>query len=505
MRLVALDEMAEAIGLYVGQTLADARALVPALEVVDEDDGRDKTLLESIAGWCERYTPLVALDGFAGLFLDITGCAHLFGGEARLVEDLLIRLTAQGIAARAAVADTPGGAWAVARYGGQGAAIVPDGGTDRAIAPLPLTGLRIDHETVLALKQVGLRTIGCIADLPRAPLAARFGALLLRRLDQALGREKEAICPHQPVAELSYERKFADLICMAEDIERTIAHLAHHLESMLEKRGMGARSLELKLFRVDGEQLRLAVRTAAPLRDPIRITGLFRERIAGLHDDLDVGFGFDLVRLDVTASDRLDASQIDLVDDRSERETYHALVDRLGARLGPDRVMCFHRADTHIPERTFALAPIASAALVGETSNPKGSQARTRAGRSGRAIAGPSAARKCREIDQIMSPEADPLTRPILLLTRPEMIDVIAAVPEGPPTRFRWRKALYRVERCEGPERIACEWWRDGRAAHSRDYFRVEDDEGYRFWLFRHGLYGRETAAPKWYMHGLFP
>ncbi|WP_299868224.1 DNA polymerase Y family protein [uncultured Hoeflea sp.] len=499
IRIVALDDRARTCGIRPGQTLSDARALAPRLDCHPADAEADHALLLGIAAWCERYTPLVALDadpdaspdaGLAaagpGLFMDITGCAHLLGGEAALITDLEARLTAQGFHVRLCLADTPGAAWAMARYGA--AHIIAEGCHGEAIAPLSLSGLRLSPALTASLGRVGLKTIGCIAGLPRAPLAARFGSGLMQRLDQALGREAEAISPIMPVAELSAERRFAEPVTHHDEISHVLGALAASLIEPLERRGLGVRRGRLKLFRVDGHVAELEIQTARPLRDAPMIERLFGERIAGLHEDLDAGFGFDLMRLDIVHADPFDSAQADMVAGAGLIQDHDALVDRLGARLGLDRVQRFVLADTHIPERSFGRAPVASLAGHGGA----GSQARLRS----------------QTQNQLSAP--DPLAsdarifRPLILFERPELLSTIAEVPDGPPLRFRWRGASYEVARSEGPERIACEWWRDGRGAPTRDYFRVEDHHGYRFWLFRHGLYGRETSEPAWYMHGLF-
>ena len=493
VRLVAIDDRARQTGVFVGQTLSDARALTPCLQCYEEDTVSQAALLEEIAGWCDRYTPLVAIESEAGLFLDITGCAHLFGGETMLANDLVRRLYLQGFAAQVAIADTAGAAWAFSRTENARTVIAPDTHQEQ-LAPLPLHTLRLDGETVEALSKVGLKTIGCIAALPRAPLASRFGPQVLRRLNQAEGFEAETISPRKHVAELSSERKFPDAIVLQDDIERTIGNLAGNLAPRLEARGLGMRRIELQLFRVDGALSALTVQASTPLRDPERIVTLFRERLAGLHDALDAGFGFDLIRLNAVETQSVSPLQTDLVDRRHRDADFNALVDKLGARLGTDRIRQFQFADTHIPERSFALAAVA------ETAGPPAQPHQAVHAKEGGAIA-----------QGALAPAQDspgifdaPLTRPLMLFDRPERIDVIAEIPEGPPLRFRWRKVLYRVDKCEGPERIACEWWRDGRRAASRDYYRIEEAGGIRFWMFRHGLYGRETNAPVWYMHGVF-
>ncbi|MEO4043894.1 DNA polymerase Y family protein [Hoeflea sp. CAU 1731] len=478
-RIVAVEEEGERAGLRGGQSLSDARALAPDLDSFDHDAEADMALLTSVAIWCDRYTPLVAIDqpsdaiagGCGGLFLDISGCVHLFGGEQAMLDDVTARLRGAGFAAQAAIADTAGAAWAAARYGDR--RIVEPGDQLTALGGLPLAALRLDPDCIDMLGKLGLRTIGCIADLPRAPLAARFGAQLLRRLDQALGREEEVIQPRLPTAELSSEKIFAEPIALQEDIERTIGLLAANLQPLMDARQVGARRLELRLFRVDGKVAAIEVRSAGPVRTPDRIQMLFRERIAGFHEDLDAGFGFDLIRLNVLESQERLARQDDLVAGGDAHEAFDSLVDRLGARLGVDRVLRFASADTHIPERSFGLV----------------SAAGDRPDSSGFAVA---AEAPC------------VLTRPLLLFDRPEPVEAIAEAPDGPPVRFRWRRAVYRIVRSEGPERIGAQWWLEGRGGRSRDYYRVEDDEGHRFWIFRHGLFGSETTHPKWYMHGLF-
>jgi protein ImuB len=472
LRLVALDATAERLGLVVGQALADARAMIPSLQVIDEDNPADTGLLAAIADWAERYTPLVALAPPHGLMLDITGAAHLFGGEAALRADLVERLQAQGFLARAAIADTPGAAAAVARFGTP--AVIPTGEAPAVLASLPLAALRLDHETVFALERVGLKRIGQIMDAPRAPLAARFGRALLRRLDQALGCEEEAIDPRRPLPALIAERRFAEPIALMEDIAATLASLAGALAKTLEERGEGARAFELALFRVDGTVSRTEVGTSRPLRAPKLVRELFREKFAGLAEEIDAGFGFDMVRLAILATAPADPSQIDLAGDSLGEADLDQLIDRIGARLGQDRVSRIVAQDSHIPERANQMTD----------------------------VGGQMSERNVLSSD--ICPPTSVLDRPLRLFEKPEPVEAIAEVPDGPPVRFRWRRAVYHVARAEGPERIAAEWWRDGSDEPTRDYFRVEDPSGHRFWLFREGLFGRETAAPRWYLHGVF-
>ena len=269
LRIVAMDDAAHRLGLRVGMPLADARAMYPALAVATSDKEADRRLLEGVADWCDRYTPLVGLDAPDGLMLDIAGCAHLFGGETAMGRDMLKRLAAQGLQARAAIADTPGAAFAVARFGG--ASVVPPGAMRQALAPLPVAALRLSPSTTESLAELGLKHIADLIDLPRAPLAARFGEGLVRRLDQALGREDEPITPRLPVPSYVAEQRFPDPIGLERDVLGVITRLAARLGTAMERRQDGARLLQVALFRTDNKVYRIAVGTGAPVRDAARI------------------------------------------------------------------------------------------------------------------------------------------------------------------------------------------------------------------------------------------
>ena len=467
MRLVALNAAGFGLGLSRGQALAEARAIYPMLEVVETDPDADRHLLAEIADWADRYTPLVALDGNDGLMLDITGCAHLFGGEAMMVADLLARLEHRGFAAKAAIADTPGAASAAARFTER--VVVEPGGAVELLKKLPMLALRLPFETVAMLERVGLKRVGQIIGVARAPLAARFGVGLIERLDQALGFDEEAISPRRPMPALLAERRFAEPISLVDDIAATVASLAGSLSQRLEERGIGGRSFELSLYRVDGVVSRTMIGTGRPLRKPRLIGELFAEKFVMLGDELDAGFGFEMVRLSVLASDEDAPKQIDLTGESNSEADLARLIDRVGVRLGLDRVVHLTPYESHVPERAIAAVP----AMQGSA-----------------AIAWPE-------------PIADePLDRPLRLFTRAEPVEAIAEIPEGPPLRFRWRRALYEVTRAEGPERIAAEWWQED--GFTRDYYRVEDRVGHRFWLYHEGLYDREITTPRWFLQGLF-
>jgi protein ImuB len=381
-------------------------------------------------------------------------------------------------AARAAIGGTIGAAWAAARFGDT--AVTATGDERGLLAPLSLSALRLPDETVAALARLGLKRIGDILDLPRAPLTARFGADLLRKLDRALGREREPLSPGLPVAPYVAERSFHEPIAREEDVLATVERLAARLKTTLAARGDGARRLELALFRTDGAVKRIAAGTSRPTRDPQAIRALFVERLAAFGDEIDPGFGFDLARLSVLVAEPCPDQQIGL-GGREDQADLDRLVDRLSARLGRRRVSRLVANDSHIPE-------LAAVAL------PAQAQSRVNA------EPGWDAFRRFRT-DTSLSP------RPLRLLARPEPIaDVFALVPDGPPVRFRWRRAMHEVVAAEGPERIEGAWWSEA-GGPARDYFRVEDKAGLRFWLFRSGLYRdmpRGFAAPCWFLHGMY-
>ncbi|WP_167333610.1 DUF6504 family protein [Sinorhizobium arboris] len=470
MRLVALDTFAERIGLKRGQGAAEARAMCPSLDVIAADPAADLAFLEALADWCDRYTPLVALDGTDGLFLDITGCAHLHGGEKALISDVLSRLFSLGVEARATVSSTAGLSWAVTRYGDID--VIAPGDGDPVLAPLPVAALRLPAETSAALERVGLKQIGDLLEAPRAPLARRFGSFLLLRLDQARGFEDEPLSPRLPVASFSAERRLAEPLQDEEYILELTRHLARDVRSSLERHGEGGRLFELLLFRVDGRVFRVRAHAAVPLNDAGRIAALFRERLQAVHDDLDAGYGFEIVRLSVLRSERLDPAQQDFSGVPDESQPLAAFVDKVSARFGPDCLMQATLAESHLPERAGGFASVTDVA----------------------AVLRPPA----------LEEGAFPENRPLRIFAHPEPVEATAEVPEGAPRSFNWRKTRYRVARAEGPERIAAEWWIDGENHPTRDYFRIEDQDGRRFWLFREGLYGRETASPRWFMHGVF-
>ncbi len=473
LRLVALDARARALGLETGLALADARARIPDLAVAETASARDAVLLAQIGDWCDRFTPIVAVDLPDGLVLDITGCAHLAGGEGALIAKIIGDLERSGICAVGAIAGAPDAARALARFGAGG--IVPPGEDAMRVAPLPVAALALPTDVAVALVRMGLKRIGDLMDRPRAPLAARFGASLLVALDRTTGALDAPISPRRIVPVCRTEQRFAEPITESADILAVLAELAASLCATLEERGLGGRRFEASFFRVDGAVRRLTIATARATREAKPLARLFADKLDTLAEPLESGFGFDIIRLGALVTEPLSPAQGRLDGARDAQEDVASLIDRLSVRFGPERVLRFEARDTHIPERTQRLVPALSTPRKQTTAW------------EGERDAG------------------EPPRRPMSLFNPPQPIEAVAEVPDGPPLRFRWRRVLHRVVTAEGPERIAPEWWRSEGAQPTRDYYRIEDADGRRFWVFRAGLYGRETGAPRWFLHGLFP
>ena len=458
LRIVALAPCALALGLSPGMALADARARVPELAAFPHDARADRALLMWLVEACERYTPTVAAAGDAALVLDLTGCLAERGqSEADVARDLAARLARRRLRARLAHAATPDAAWALARFGAAD------------VAHLPVAALDLGGDTHLALTRAGLRTIGDLAARPRAPLAARFGRELPMRLARLLEEEDRRITPHRTPPAIRAEQRFAEPMVTVSPLLEVIALLAGRLERQLAEYGGGGRQFDATLFRTDGHVARLTVACGRPLRDPASIVALFAERLESLADPLDPGFGYDMVRLAAPLVETLGDEQPDLAGEDAAKADLAPLIDRLTVRFGPRSVSRFRPRDEHLPEYAAMRAPPGAGPFAWPQPEP-----------------------------------GEPPLRPLFLYDPPQRVSVIAAVPDGPPMRFDWRGQQHRVVRHEGPERIAYPWWKHPEGhGPTRDYYRVEDDSGQRFWLFRHGLYS-ESDKPDWYIHGLF-
>src|SRR5271170_3241689 len=479
-RIAALNEAAEAAGLAFGEPLADARAKAGYLQVRAVDPAADDAALRRLALWATRYTPTASPwgeeNGADGFFLDIEGAAHLFGGEEKLLADLALRLERNfGLPARLAVADTPGTAWALSRFHSAPSPVLPSGQEATALAPLPIEALRLSPESCRTLRRLGFKSVGTLLDKPRAPFAARFPPELLRRIDQALGHADEPLIPIVAPPVYHTLRYLLEPIITQEAIVALANRLMHILVHVLTRDDVGARALRLSLYRVDGAVETIDIGLTLPTRDVAHIARLIDLKLEALAATEDAGFGFEAVGLAVTRAETIAARQEELIAEDAgnadHAERCAALIDTLRQRLGPQSVQRLEAIASHLPERAEALLPA--------TAEMRASW---------------------------LEPEQKP--RPLLLLPRAEPTEVTALVPDGPPRRFRWRGVIYEVAASEGPERIGAEWWRqhDGHRSPepTRDYYLVEDAGGHLFWLYREGIYERETASARWFVHGLF-
>ncbi|MGY6551743.1 MAG: DUF6504 family protein [Erythrobacter sp.] len=478
-RIDAVNPAGRTAGAAAGMRLADARALCPDLAAIPSDPAGDLACLEKLALWAQRWGPWSALDPPDGVLVDITGAAHLFGGEARLLADLRAAFASQGFGVRAAIAPTAGAAWALAHCGAPQAVLGPQDDPMRLLGPLPVAALRLDGDVVAVLRRLGLKRLGDLVGMgesmdpaaARDALARRFrnrkspAANPLIRLDQLLGRVPEPLLPviAQPMPLV--QRQLTEPIRHRALLDRVLGDLAQDMERELEARGSGARRIELALWRVDGEVVQRRLELAAATRDPAHIIRLFAAKL----DDIDAGFGIETARLWANWCEPLAAAQADIeAAAEAHGTTLAACIDRLSVRLGAGAITRPVPHASHLPERAqrwqapLAPEPTSQGVLVFHE-------------------------------------------RPLKLLDRPEAIAVLYASPDGYPQRFRWRGTVRDVARVEGPERLAPEWWRERSTARLRDYYRIEDTAGRRYWIYRHGLAGDgRGGVPEWFLQGLY-
>lgn len=463
--MTALDVNAEGLGLRAGMPVAKAQALAPGLVVMDAEARADAEGLDKLALWAlQRISPVVAADPPDGLVIDTTGADHLHGGEAAMLTALVERFAASGVEVRAAVADTWGAAHAAARFATRSTLIIPPGETAPLLRRLPIAALRLPPDIVAGLHTLGFDRVGALMDQPRAPLALRFGPEVGGRLDQALGQVAEPIEPLRPPEIVEVRRVFGEPIGAAETIARYTGKLVAALCEELEGRGLGARRLDLLFHRVDNTRQAIRVGTAQPVRDVKRLTRLLTEKI----ETIDPGFGIEVMELAAVLAEPLrDRQTISSLVEETEPDISD-LIDVLANRVGESRLCRFTPVQSDVPERSVACIP----PLSPETG---------------------------------ATWEGD-WPRPPRLLDRPEPIETMALLPDHPPAWFTWRGIRRRVRRADGPERVRGEWWvREAEMATVRDYFRVEDDSGERFWLFRSGDGEHpESGSQRWFLHGIF-
>ncbi|MEO8713522.1 MAG: DNA polymerase Y family protein, partial [Acetobacteraceae bacterium] len=459
--VAAVDATSARLGLHPGMALAHAQALIPGLHIVDADPAGDAGALAGLAAWCLRYAPLTSADPPDNVWIDAAGCAHLFGGEAAMLADITNRLARAGIAARAAIADTPGAAHAMARHGGE--IVVPDGGIAEALAPLPVAALRLEPETAASLRTLGLERIGQLAAAPRGPLARRFGNGLLIRLDQALGRIAEPITPVLPPSIIQHRLGFVEPLLTAEAFAAVIDTLADEVCAKLDRAGLGARQCDLLFERVDATTQAIRIGLSHPARAPRHLARLLAERL----ETVDLGLGVEAMRLVVSLPEALAPTQTRTLAEEDAPDI-GALVDHLRNRFGAARVYRALPVESDVPERSVTRAPPLAAA--GTVNWP------------------------------------DDLPRPARLLARPQRVQALSVLPDHPPAAFVWRRVRHRIRRADGPERISGEWWRrEHETACVRDYWAVEDEAGRRFWLYRSGDgVDPATGDLSWFLHGLF-
>jgi protein ImuB len=474
LRIVAVDAYAQEQGL-MGLTLADARAQTAGLISMPMDEAADAHWLHRLARRCGRWSPTIILAPPDGISIDIAGATHLFGGEAGLAEEILTLMACEGMDARLAIAATAEGAQALARY-----AILPVTDEAAALRALPVTALGLEAQAALGFQRAGLKTLGAIAARSSASIAARFGMDAVTALDRILGEARSGLVPLVHAKPLRFERRFAEPVVHQASIAAALSTLLDEAVMALSERGLGGRRFQLTLHRSDGAKQRLDIETGKPTREPALVLRLFDERAEALNDPLDPGFGYDQLSLAIASSEALGAEQHSF--DRAAKAdiALAELIDRLSTRLGPGSLRRLAPHESHIPEQAQLALPAIHARTPIRWPRP---------------------------------PKGEPPMRPLFLFDPPQPVDVIAEVPDGPPHRFRWRRTLHEVRLYEGPERIAAEWWRKrggeykGKGGLTRDYYRIEDARGRRYWIFRHGLYEEKPdprQGPKWYLHGLF-
>jgi protein ImuB len=463
--VLAADATAFAAGLRVGMPVTKAQVLVPGLVIQDANPAADFEALDRLALWIlQRYAPIVASDPPDGIVIDTTGADHLHGGEKAMLTRLAERLAAWGVTARAAIADSWGAAHALARYSGNTISLAPSGSGVSPLVHLPLSALRLPCDLVAGLRILGFERIGDVLSQPRAPMTLRFGPQLWRRIDQALGHVAEPIDALRPADVIEVRRAFAEPIGAAQTIARYIGKLVAKLCDLLEERGLGVRRLDLICHRVDSRAQAVRVGTATPVRDINRLTRLLTDKI----ETIDPGFGIEIMTLTATLAEPMPNKQA--ISSLIEQTTPDVadLIDTLSNRIGERRLYRVAPLASDVPERSVCRI----CATAPETG------------------------------------EAWPTTwpRPSRLLAHPEPIDTVALLPDHPPVSFIWRGIRRRLKCADGPERVFGEWWkRDAELAAVRDYFRVEDEAGERYWIFRAGD-GEDTAtgSHRWFLHGVF-
>jgi protein ImuB len=456
--ITAASALAEQQGAFPGMAVADARAAVPELIVIDDTSGKAAKLLRLLGLWCIRYTPSVAVDLPDGLILDISGCDHLWGGERAYLKEIVLKLRTAGFDTRAAIADTPGAAWAVSRFA-RVSPIVPSGGQIKALSGLPPAALRLAAEIAARLQKLGFRTIGPMLSMPSSALRRRFGKELLIRLGQALGQVDEVLLPLTPPVPYTERLPCLEPIRTAQGIGIAIEKLLSALCFRLQGEGKGLRKAVLKCHRIDGRKVQTAITTTKASHSISHLLRLFRLQISKIEPAL----GIELFVLEAPKVEAMETvqEQIWAVDKGLAATALAELLDRIAGKVGIETIQRYLPVEHYWPERSVK----AAASLTEEPTTAWPVQ-----------------------------------MRPMRLLLPPEPIEVMALVPDNPPKTFTYKDKRHVIIKADSPERIGREWWRD--TGEHRDYYALEDSDGQRYWVFRSGHYDGGDA--RWYLHGYF-
>jgi protein ImuB len=460
MVITSANELARNLGIESGMVVADARAIIPSLQVIDDLPGLHEKLLKVIAEWCIRYTNIVAIDPPDGIIMDVTGCVHLWGGEMLYIKDINTRLKNRGYHVRATIADTIGAAWAIAHYG-EISPIIENGKQMNALLSLPPSALRLEADTIERLHKLGLHQVRNFISMPRSALRRRFGKELILKLDQVLGHKEQLISPIFPIEPWRERLPCLEPIVTATGIEIALQRLLDIICKKLEQEGMGIRKAVFTGFRVDGKLEKIEIGTYRATFNSAHLYKLFEDKIPSIEPAL----GIELFMIEALKTEKCSPRQEKLWDTTCglEDQGLSELMDRLANRFGNSPLHRYLPAEHYIPEKSFkdSISLAEPATTIWKTERP----------------------------------------RPLHLLSPPQRIEVTAPIPDYPPMNFRWKGKVHKIKKAEGPERIEQEWWvQDGP---HRDYYAVEDEEGQRYWLFRSGHYN-EDKIPRWFLHGLF-
>ncbi len=458
--ITSSNSLAEAEGIMPGMVAADAKALIPSLEIIDDIPGKGDKLLKALGEWCIRYAPIIALDPPDGLILDISGCAHLWGGEQEYLSEIVTRLRSKGYDVRAAMADTIGAAWAVSRFG-RTKPIVESNAQAEALLSLPPAALRLEPQNLLRLQKLGLKNISSFVSMPRSVLRRRFGQGILQRLDQALGNENEPIQSLHPVEPYLERLPSLEPIRTAVGIEIAVQKLLEMLCKRLQQDGKGIRTAVFKAYRIDGKVVQMEIGTNLASHNTQHLFKLFQLKISTLEPAL----GIELFVLEAPKVEDIPPQQEALWTGKPglEDSSLAELLDRLAGKIGANTIHRYLPDEHYWPERSIRISS------------------------------------SIKDKPSIRWRSDKP--RPVQLLARPEHIEVTAPIPDYPPMLFRYKGKVHHVKKADGPERIEREWWLEG--GQHRDYYHVEDENGQRYWLFRSGHYNGD-GSNEWFIHGFF-